>query len=318
MSSYVSLLPTAILVSLETLGSATILLSSKESHMCAAAVNYSRTRNALFLMALLGAYGCTSKESADLGWARTALERNPQLEVLASDPKTNVVTIRIKATGTVRTVKPEELAAAPQDLFGPPMQTANTQVASHSAPPPETSTMDASPDESAPPPQVTPPSSATAASTPSPEEQPGTATYKIAREDGRVRVSGPGVSIVSMPAAKDDAARPTAPPSDPIVCDGKRFMHLDSRNINVSGDAVIARNGCELHITNSRITAIAGAGISVENATVHLANTQVTGTDASIEAGNGAKLFIRSSTFTGVLKRSEGAEIKEGGGNEWK
>jgi hypothetical protein len=197
------------------------------------------------------------------------------------------------------------------------MQTSRTQAeTAPTAQPSETTPSNAAPaEETTPAPAAEPP---VAANTPTPPpEETNTRNYKIAREDGQVRVSGPGVSIVSVPNSKNEATA-SAPPSDPIVCEGHRFMHLDSRNINVSGDAVIARDGCELHITNSRITAIAGSGIVVQNATVHLANSQVKGTDASVDAEDGAKLYIRGSTFNGVLKRSDSATIQESGGNEWK
>jgi len=285
--------------------------------MCAANIKRSQMRNVLILVALLSACGCKPQDSAEVAWARAALERNPQIEVLASDPSSQVLTIRVKATGTVRTVKPQDLAAAPPDLLGLSTQAASTQGESplHTTPSTETSAT-ASVDESVPPAEYSSPSEPATATPAPPQKQPGT-TYKIDREAGQVRISGPGVSIVSEPQTKSETAT-TTPPSDPVVCDGRRFMHLDSRNINVSGDAVIARNGCELHITNSRITAIAGAGIIVQNATVHIANTQVKGTEASVEAGDGAKLFIRGSTFNGVLKRSDSAQISEDGANAWK
>lgn len=281
--------------------------------MCAD-LKHPQIRHVLVIAALLSASAC-QKSSADLEWARSALERNPQVEVLASDPRTNVLTIRIKATNTIRTVKLEELAATPQDLLGSPLQTTRTQVETPSATSVE-ATSNGSPVESAPPADAPPSPVPTAAPVP-PAQQLSAPAYKIARENGQVRVSGPGVSIVSVPDAKTESV-PGTPFTDPIVCEGRRFMHLDSRNINVAGDAVIARNGCELHVTNSRISAIAGAGITVENATVHIANSQVKGTDASVDAGDGAKLFIRGSTFDGMLKRSDTAAIQESGGNEWK
>jgi hypothetical protein len=54
-----------------------------------------------------------SAEPAELAWARSALERNPQLEVLASDSRTRVFTVRNRITGQVETVNLNDLAAAP-------------------------------------------------------------------------------------------------------------------------------------------------------------------------------------------------------------
>src|SRR5688572_7144171 len=52
-------------------------------------------------------------EPPELTWARSALERNPQFEVLASDAQTRVFTVRNRATGQVETINLNELAAAP-------------------------------------------------------------------------------------------------------------------------------------------------------------------------------------------------------------
>ena len=52
-------------------------------------------------------------EPAELTWARAALERNPQIEVIASDPQTRVFTVRNRGTGEVSTVNLNDLAAAP-------------------------------------------------------------------------------------------------------------------------------------------------------------------------------------------------------------
>jgi len=38
-------------------------------------------------------------------------------------------------------------------------------------------------------------------------------------------------------------------------CQGARFLRIDSRNLEFQGDAISAEDGCEIHITNSRIAA---------------------------------------------------------------
>ncbi|HET9338369.1 MAG TPA: hypothetical protein VFQ55_05180, partial [Casimicrobiaceae bacterium] len=58
--------------------------------------------------------------SAEMSWARAALERNPALEVLAADPATGVFTVRDRASGEVRTVNVAELAAAPVAMLATP------------------------------------------------------------------------------------------------------------------------------------------------------------------------------------------------------
>lgn len=95
------------------------------------------------------------------------------------------------------------------------------------------------------------------------------------------------------------------------------MLHLDSRNIHVDGDAIIARGGCDLYITNSHVIA-SGTGIVVQDATVHIANSQIEGTTASFNAGTGAKLFVRGSTFQGISRRDEQASVQDQGGNQWR
>lgn len=95
------------------------------------------------------------------------------------------------------------------------------------------------------------------------------------------------------------------------------MLHLDNRTLRVDGDAVIARGGCELHITNSRIAA-SGTGVVIEDAIVHIANSTIEGAAASFAAGSQAKVFARSSTFHGLPRRAEGALVQDQGGNEWR
>ena len=49
---------------------------------------------------------------AQFGWARAALERNPDVEVLAADPR-GIFTVRLRHDGGLRTFRLEDLVAAP-------------------------------------------------------------------------------------------------------------------------------------------------------------------------------------------------------------
>jgi hypothetical protein len=104
--------------------------------------------------------------------------------------------------------------------------------------------------------------------------------------------------------------------AEPIICEGKRLLKLDDRNIFVDGDAIIARGGCELYITNSRIVA-SGTGLIVEDAIVHIANSHIEGVSA-YSASDRAKMFVRTSTFQGVPRRAEFASVLDQGGNQWR
>jgi hypothetical protein len=280
---------------------------------------------ALACVAMLALTGCErrveqAEPAAELAWARSALERNPQIEVIASDKQAGVFTIRDRNTGVVEAVKINQLAAAPisQLRTAPAANTATaaaqpvTQPERTPAPPEESSGREPANAPAQRSEQVA--SAPTRAATPV-----ETKNYTIERADGQVRVNGPGISIVSSgPAttagAQSEAAQHAA---DPIICEGRRMVHLDNRIMYVDGDAITARGGCELYITNSRIIAT-GTGIVVQDATVHVSNSHVEGANGSFDATDQAKMYVRSSTFQGVPKRTQLAMVQDQGGNRWR
>jgi hypothetical protein len=234
----------------------------------------------------------------DLAWAKAALERNPELEVLAVDPQSGVVTVKNRNTGETEAIKASELVAVL------PSQLKAMQVSE--APPPE---VDPAPEQEATTPSQT--AQATSSQTDS--------AYTIDRSGGQIRVSGPGVSIVSSGANPSDANAAGAGRRavDPFICEGRRTLQLDNRNIYVDGDALTVRGGCEVFITNSQIVA-SGTGIVVQDATVHISNSHIEGANASFQAEDRAKMFVRGSTFQGVSRRAELATVQDQGGNRWR
>jgi len=249
--------------------------------------------------------------NAQIAWARAALERNPELEVVASDPQSGVVTVKHKATGEIETVKASELAAVSPSQ----MKAMNVQA----APPPEPEPAPTR-QESATNPQQN--AQVTAAdrgegSAPVPGATPS--GYTVERTNGQIRVSGPGVSIVSSGsnAAAANQASGSRRTVDPFICEGRRTLQLDNRDIYVDGDAITVRGGCELFLTNSHIVA-SGTGIIVQDATVHISNSTVEGANASFQADDRAKMYVRGSTFAGVPRRAELAMVQDQGGNKWR
>jgi hypothetical protein len=252
------------------------------------------------------------------------LERNPHYEVLASDTQTRVFTVRDRSTGQVQTINLNDLAAAPIAQLKSPSAIAAAQpapeaTAAVSSPPaaaaPATPVTPAIPAAPAEPAQVVDNSPAAAAE----RAQATEANYTIDRTGGTLRVSGPGVSIVSSgrgdATSRSNAAGVRA--SDPIICEGKRMLRLDDRKIYVEGDAIIARGGCELYITNSTVVAT-GTGLIVEDAIVHVANSHIEGQNGSFNATDRAKMFVRTSTFEGVPRRAEFASVLDQGGNQYR
>ena len=265
--------------------------------------------------ALLALAGCDqvaveSKTSDEFEWARAALQRNPTLEVVAADTQAEVFTIKVKRTGATQVIKLADVAAAPVSEF-----VAVALVASRPNPTAAAASAEPAASESPAPAEPAMASNETSSAAPGTER-----SYTIQRSgDGQVRVSGPGVSIVSSgPGATMTAQREQGERTvDPIICEGKRLLHLDNRNIYVQENAIVARGGCELYITNSRVIS-SGTAVVAADSIVHIANSTIEGSQASFDAGDGARMFLRSSTFMGLPRRAERAVVQDQGGNTWR
>jgi hypothetical protein len=144
---------------------------------------------------------------------------------------------------------------------------------------------------------------------------------------GRVLESGPGYAIKAASKASPATARVERERSsttnsaverrhDPIVCQGDRFLQIDNRNLEFDGDAVTAEDGCEIHITNSHISA-KGVGVFARSANVHIDNSQIEGDSASIDASDGAQVYVSSSRFKGISRRVDTSSFHDLGGNVW-
>jgi hypothetical protein len=161
-----------------------------------------------------------------------------------------------------------------------------------------------------------------------PEESaaPPAAGPAAASGGGQVLKAGPGYKIEAAsgatPAAGGrvrDAAVTSAAVErrhEPIVCQGARLLHIDNRNLEFDGDAVSAEDGCEIHITNSHISA-AGVGVTARAANVHIDNSLIEGGTASIDASQGAQVYAASSRFRGLSRRLDSASFHDLGGNIW-
>ncbi|MGH8178674.1 MAG: hypothetical protein ACREV5_20645 [Steroidobacter sp.] len=258
----------------------------------------------------------------ELAWARAALERNPQIEVVASDNAAGVFTIRDKKSGEVQIVKISDIAAAPVSQLAATAATRDPPVGD---PQPPRAASESTAQSEAPEPARTSPDASTpqVAQTQPEASQSSTpvesSAYTIERTDGQLRVSGPGVSIVSSGTPTTGAARNELAEraAEPIICEGRRMLHFDNRNIYVDGDAITVRDGCELFITNSRIVA-SGTGIIVRDAVVHVSNSHIEGAAGSFDADADSKLYVRGSTFQGLSRRDELAMVQDQGGNRWR
>lgn len=262
-------------------------------------------------MTLLALAGCQESRDVDgsqeMAWARVALERNPSLELIATDTDEGVFTVRDRRTGQVHAVRLEDIAAAPIAVLA-----ATGPEARADAPADQVAQeipVEDVQDETA---QLTDAEPSVAAPDTAAEAQ----DYTIERAEGRVRVTGPGVSIVSAGSTEPVSAKgePGQRTVDPVVCDGPRTMRFDGRSIYVDGDAITVSGGCALYITNSRIVASA-TGVVVHEGVVHIDNSYVEGGTASFDVGSDARIYLRGSTFQGLMRRDAVAMIEDQGGN---
>jgi hypothetical protein len=266
-------------------------------------------------LALLSAACSAPSAPGEFEWARAALARNPDLEVISSDEHARIFTVKSRSQGTLYTVKADDVVGVPKGLLA--------AVAAASAPPAEAASGGTLP------PQDAATASGGNESSAPPADERARPDYTVEREAGRVRVTGPGVSITTSATAAAAGAAAPAPAkepasassgaehrSEPLVCQGAKFLRLDNRNIEFTGDAVLAEKGCELYITNSRLIA-AGTGVSAAGALVHIDNSTVEGRTASIEAEQGAKVYVAGSKLRGISRRFDVAELHDLGGNEW-
>lgn len=288
-----------------------------------------KTAARLFVLAsvfsLLAA--CSQGERVrEIDWAKAALARNPAYEILATDEASGVFTVRDTTTGTVRTLRLEDLVATP---IAP--KSAAVPAAPATAP-----AVESEPVENA---EPAAPASDTrvAGQTPSPVQGvragsgqplaagPGYSITRGAHEKpvAAEELEGPGYSITrhepenrqSGPKAEAVAAN-VEKRTDPIVCQGDRLMRIDGETLSFTGDAVIAEKGCDLYISNARIRA-GGVGIIARQARVHIVNSTIGGTRGSYEASEGAEIYVARSTFSGVGRRFDSATMNDLGGNAY-
>jgi hypothetical protein len=152
------------------------------------------------------------------------------------------------------------------------------------------------------------------------------AGYSIQRADAApvpaASLEGPGYSITRQEPEKPRDTRQTTVTTvekrtNPIVCQGDRLMRIDGETMEFTGDAVIAEKGCDLYISNARISA-GGVGIIARQARVHIVNSTIGGTRGSYEASEGAEIYVARSTFSGIGRRFDSATMNDLGGNAYK
>ena len=275
--------------------------------------------------ALLALGACNHQSQDEMSWARTALERNNQLEIVATDPQSRTFTVRLKDSGELRMVRADQVIAGPGAVAASDAAKSAAEGAGGASAQSAASTPADSGAAQAPQPGASPGEPAVAESAPPSSLTPQSGTAHEAA-GGRVLEQGPGYSIKAAAAAAPAAGGRLRDPNvtsaaverrhEPIVCQGSRLLHIDNRNLEFDGDAVSAQDGCEIHITNSHISAT-GVGVTARAANVHIDNSLIEGETASIDASDGAQVYAAQSRFKGLSRRLDTAAFHDLGGNIW-
>ena len=267
---------------------------------------------------------CGREGQDEMSWARAALERNKALEVVAADQQTHTFTVRLKESGELRTVRAEEIVASPATAAADTARPLPATKPSAAADAGSAEKALAQADSATAPGEAAAPPEGEALRSEPLSVTPQTAAVTDSTTGGRLLSSGPGYSITAARAGGPAAARgressssaPLEHRHEPIVCQGSRMLHIDNRNLVFDGDAVSAMDGCEIHITNSHISA-SGVGVAARAAEVHIDNSQIEGEQASIDASDGAQIYAVSSRFRGLSRRLDTAAVHDLGGNHW-
>ena len=266
-------------------------------------------------LALVALAACAPEGQDEMSWARAALARNDRIEVVSADQQSRTFTVRVKDTGELRMMRADELIAGPALAAKAPAVAAAADTAAPAATAPVSA--DNGPLAGA---------GEAAAPEDSGAQSSAPAGTRADTAGGRVLKEGPGYTIkaasTAAPAAggrvRDSTVTSAAVERrhEPIVCQGSRLLHIDNRNLEVDGDAVSAQDGCEIHITNSHISAT-GVGVTARAANVHIDNSLIEGDTASIDASDGAQVYAGSSRFRGLRRRLDTAAFHDLGGNVW-
>ena len=282
----------------------------------------------LLLTVGLAMAACDRQESArEIDWAKSALARNPAFEIVATDESAGVFTVKDTRTGETRTLRLNELIAAP------------LPAREVTAPVPAPESEPAAPDQAV---EAEDPALVENQTT-EPRTEPRTETVTAVNPgSGSSLAAGPGYSItrgqvekvepaaaLEGPGYKIEAASQTPAAeqetraanvekrTDPIICQGNRLMRIDGETIEFTGDAIVAERGCDLYISNARIRAGGVGIIARQQARVHIVNSTIGGTRGSYEASDGAEIYVARSTFTGVGRRFGGGSMTDLGGNSY-
>jgi hypothetical protein len=267
---------------------------------------------------LLGAtIGCAQRTNNNVSVAQVAVRANPALELVATDERQAVLTVRVKRTGQILTVRADDVVAGTAfrnlDLTEPSGQAASAgpaQVAS------------AKDTNQAPP--VTSPAPAAAApgaAAPVRSAEPTPAPPRPAPPTG-VKAAPPAAVASPAPASTKPSGTDGAtidesrlkPRTEPVHCTGANSVRLDGVLLRADRVAVQAVGQCAVYITNSHIVgrvAVEAAG----DTTVTIENSIIEGV---VQAAGRSTITTKSSTIQGRVQKLQNGAVRDLGQTIWR
>ncbi len=263
------------------------------------------------VVSVIGIGGCRSAGNDAIATAQVAVRANPALELVATDAQQAVLTVRIRQTGRVITVKADDVVAgtAFRDLdltAAPPVAAAPPAPAAVPAPPASASAP-APVASSSPPPAVTP--VVTPAPAPARTPAPDAPTVRPERSP-----SPAAPQAASEGATLNEATLKTR--ATPVQCGGVESLHLDGIRLEAERVAVHAIGECRVRITNSHVKgriavqAMGAATVTIENSLIE-GQTAIQATGTSVST-------VSASTVQGRVQKLQQGVVRDLGKNVWR
>lgn len=296
-----------------------------------------RKRNRLLLAVvscawLTSAAGCAARNSDPVSVAQVAVRANPDLELVATDTQQGVLTVRIKRTARVVTVRADDVVAgtAFRDLDKTDPAPAQPAPAAADPAPAASMAMATAPAMTASAPVA--PVSTSAAHAPAASKAAPAATVERAHDvapAAAVAPQAPRTAPADPPAMAPVAeARSSAAPganidesklkkrTSAVQCTAIQSVDLDGVLIDVDKVAVQALGQCQMRIKNSKLVGRIALQVT-GNATVTLENSILKGVVA-IQGTGATVISVRSSTITGTVQKLQSANVEDLGQNVWR
>lgn len=285
------------------------------------------------MLLAVGTAACSSGGDDKVSVAQVAVRANPDLELMATDAQQGVLTVRVRSTQQVLTVKVDDVIAG--TAF------ANLQAAAAPAPAAE-----AAPAASGGRLEVNTPGAkvtmgggdgkgSVKVETPGGSASASGGTGEVASARDRLRDAAERVGGSSRAAESSGSAAPAAAPapspapaprrdeatlrrrSAPVSCNGKDSVRLENVLLEVDSVAVSANGHCNVLISGSHIIGRLG-GVAVNgNATVTIEDSQIEAPVAFSVNGDG-EVSVEGSRIEGAVQSRRKSSVRDLGRNVWR